>query len=219
MSMANAIFLSAGVPDVRRGPEYAKTADAVAIQAAVSALVFITLGRRPLIWGGHPAITPMIWAHAEDMGIDYGKWVHLYQSKHFEDEFPEDNERFRNITFTDDIAGDRGKSLALMRERMFTENRFAAAVFIGGMKGIIDEFDLFRQHQPNAKIVPVISTGGATRDVATRLENLDPDLVNDLDYVMLLHRHLDISVEEGRYESPDSQPADPRARVWRDPRP
>lgn len=64
--MMDAIFLSAGVPDPRRGPEYAATADTVAITAAVSALVYVTLGRRPLIWGGHPAITPMIWVIAED---------------------------------------------------------------------------------------------------------------------------------------------------------
>jgi hypothetical protein len=37
MIMAEAIFLSAGVPDPKRGAEYAQTADTVAIQAAVSA--------------------------------------------------------------------------------------------------------------------------------------------------------------------------------------
>ena len=63
--MTDAIFLSAGVPDPRRGPEYAKTADTVAIAAAVSALVHVTLGRRLLVWGGQPAITPMIWFVAE----------------------------------------------------------------------------------------------------------------------------------------------------------
>ena len=59
--MADAIFLSAGVPDPKRGPEYAATADTVAICAAVSALVHVALGRRLLVWGGQPAITPMIW--------------------------------------------------------------------------------------------------------------------------------------------------------------
>jgi hypothetical protein len=34
--MTDAIFLSAGVPDPKRGPQYAKTADTVAITAAVS---------------------------------------------------------------------------------------------------------------------------------------------------------------------------------------
>src|SRR5688572_20092354 len=73
--MADAVFLSAGVPDPKRGPEYAATADTIAINAAVSALVHVTLGRRLLVWGGQPAITPMIWVVAEDIGVDYGKWV------------------------------------------------------------------------------------------------------------------------------------------------
>jgi hypothetical protein len=93
----NAIFLSAGVPDPRRGPEFAATADTVAITAAVSALVHVVLGRRLPIWGGQPAISPMIWVVAESLGVDYGAWVRLYQSQHFRDEFPEDNERLRNV--------------------------------------------------------------------------------------------------------------------------
>src|SRR5258705_4522652 len=49
-------------------------------QSADAKLTVPTLGRRLLVWGGHPAITPMIWAAANDMGVDYGAWVHLYQS-------------------------------------------------------------------------------------------------------------------------------------------
>jgi hypothetical protein len=85
--MAESIFLSAGVPDPKRGPEYAASADTVAIASAVSALVYVTLGRRVLVWGGQPAITPMIWIVAQDIGVDYGRWVHLYQSRYFKDEF------------------------------------------------------------------------------------------------------------------------------------
>jgi len=53
-----AVFLSAGVPDPKREPEYAKTADSVAIQAAVSALVYVTLGRRLLVWGQGHSVLP-----------------------------------------------------------------------------------------------------------------------------------------------------------------
>lgn len=121
--MTDAIFLSAGVPDPKRGPQYAKRADTVAIAAAVSALVHVTLGRRLLVWGGQPAITPMIWVVAEGLGTDYGSWVKLYQSRHFNDEYPEDNQRFQNVIFTDDVVHDRERSLRLMRERMFTDFR------------------------------------------------------------------------------------------------
>lgn len=210
-----AIFLSAGVPDPKRGPEYAATADTVAITAAVSALVHVTLGRRMLIWGGHPAITPMIWVVAESIGVEYGCWVRLYQSKYFDDEFPEDNERFQNVTYTDNIQHDRDKSLLAMRERMLSAHNFAAAVFIGGMAGIVDEFELFQRLQPKAAVVPVISTGGAVLKVAERLRKVDRDLADDLDYVALFHRHLGVSVREERFPRPEDQPTNIDQRLWR----
>src|SRR5713226_2542381 len=94
LTVSGAIFLSASVPDPKRGKKFAKTADTVAITAAVSALLYVTLGRRLLVWGGHPAITPMVLVVAEDLGVDYGSWVKLYQTQYFKDEFPEDNLRF-----------------------------------------------------------------------------------------------------------------------------
>lgn len=214
--MTDAIFLSAGVPDPKRGPEYAKTADAVAITAAVSALVHVTLGRRLLVWGGQPAITPMIWAVAEGLGVEYGSWVRLYQSEHFEDEYPEDNERFRNVTYTEDVKGDREGSLRVMRERMFSDFNYTAGVFIGGMDGVVQEFDLLMKLQPKATALPILSTGGAVLDVAQRMSAVPPDLGGDFDYVALFHRHLRISVKEMRYRSPAEQPVSVAARLWPD---
>ena len=200
--MTEAIFLSASVPDPKRSPHYAATADSVAITSAVSALAHVTLGRRILVWGGHPAITPMIWLVAEKIGVDYGSWVHLYQSKHFSDQFPEDNERFQNVTYTENIENDRDKSLHSMRERMLSDYRFAAAVFIGGMDGILEEFDILRRLQPDADVVPVVSTGGAAIELAKRLPHIDRDLINDFDYIAVFHRHLNISVVEDRFNRP-----------------
>lgn len=215
--MSDAIFLSASVPDPRRGPEYASTADTVAITAAVSALVHVALGRRLLVWGGHPAITPMVWVVAEALGLEYGSWVKLYQSKYFEDEFPEDNERFQNVTYTEAVPHDREKSLRVMRERMFTEHTFGSAVFIGGMGGIIDEFEMFQKLQPSAKVLPVISTGGAVLKLREWMPELDRELVEDLDYVSLFHKHLGISAREQRYGRPEDQPASIDRRLWEPP--
>lgn len=212
--MGEAIFLSASVPDPARAPEFAKTADSVAIAAAVTALLHVTLGRRKLIWGGHPAITPMIWVVAEELGVDYGAWVQLYQSTFFEDEFPEDNERFRNIVFTNGVEDDRQKSLAVMREHMFRDHDYSAAVFIGGMGGILDEFALFRHFQPDAATVPVASTGGAALTLAEKLPGLDADLAEDLDFVAVFHRHLGISPRERRYPRPEDQPLTVEERFW-----
>jgi SLOG cluster3 family len=213
--LSGAIFLSAGVPDPKRGPEFAKTADTVAITAAVGSLLYVTLGRRLLVWGGHPAITPMILVIADTMGIDYGSWVTLYQSNFFRDEFPEDNLRFKNVVYTEAIGGDRDASLQHMRQRMFNDHAFDAAVFIGGMKGIFDEFDLFRTLQPKSRAIPVISTGGAARELSRKLPSVTADLTNDLDYVALFHRHLDVSVKEQRYDRREKQPPDITSRMWR----
>lgn len=210
----DAIFLSASVPDPKRGPEYARTADVVAITTAVSALIHVTLGRRVLVWGGHPAITPMIAEVANSIGVEYGQWVRLYQSEHFRDQFPEDNERFGNILYTPDMDGDRAKSLQLMRERMFSDNSFAAAAFVGGMSGIVEEFRLFQQLQPAARLIPVLSTGGAVLELESEVDTSDDDLRTNRDYVALFHTHLGVSVRENRYRTPGDQPAAVEDRYW-----
>ncbi|GED41468.1 SLOG domain-containing protein [Cobetia marina] len=214
--MEESIFLSASVPDPKRAPEFAETSNSVAITSAVRALVHVTLGRRVLVWGGHPAITPMIKFVAEEMGFDYGEWVKLYQSLYFKDQFPQDNEKFGNVVYTENIENDLDKSLRHMRERMFSENDFRGAIFVGGMAGVIDEFELFAQLQPGKKVIPVLSTGGATLKVAERIDSeLGDDLLNDLDYVRLFHRKLEVSAREERYLSPDVQPRDIKKRYWR----
>jgi hypothetical protein len=92
-----------------------------------------------------------------------------------------------------------------------------AGVFIGGMGGIVEEYDLFRQLQPNATIVPVISTGGAVLEVGARMGSLPSELAAERDYVALFHRFLDVSVKEERYRDPDTQPAAIEERFWRPP--
>jgi hypothetical protein len=211
--MSGAIFLSASVPDPKRAPEYASTADTVAITSAVSALVYVTLGRRQLVWGGHPAITPMIWVVAQDLGLDYGAWVKLYQSNYFDDEFPEENAKFGNIVFTERVGTDREASLRLMRQRMFAENQFESAVFIGGMAGIRAEYELLHEMQPDAHIVPIGSTGGAAAELIDRTSS-PPELWEELDYVGLFHRQLGISVREERYPTPADQPDKIEDRFW-----
>ena len=206
-----AVFLSAGVPDPAAA-HFLGDGDSVAISAAVSALLNVTLGRRKLVWGGHPAITPMVWAFAESMGIDYGEWVLLYQSLRFEDEFPEETEYFRNVVFTERVGDDINANLAVMRSRMIEENEFEAAVFIGGMRGIVDEYLLFRERAPAATVLPVVSTGGAARVLGERF-GADPALTSNLDYVQLLYDRLRIDPNERRYARPADQPAELGARI------
>jgi hypothetical protein len=211
--MTEAIFLSAGIPDPRRSPQYAKSVDTVAISAATTALVYVTLGRRTLVWGGQPSITPMIWTVAESLGVDYGAWVKLYQSRFFADEFPEDNERFKNKTFTESM-GNREESLSVMRKRMFSDFNFTAAVFVGGAEGVVDEFVLLKRMQPKARMLPIASTGGGALEIANRIGDVPRDLFDDMDFVAMLHRHLDVSVRENRYPTPSDQPKSVPERYW-----
>jgi hypothetical protein len=193
-----AIFLSASVPDPKRASKYFETADPLAIAAAVAALVYVTLGRRLLVWGGHPAITPMVWAAANDLGVEYGSWVRLYQSLRYKDEFPAENSRFQNVTYIDAIDDDRDASLLAMRHRMLRDFRYEAGVFIGGMEGVEEEFALFRERYPRAPILPVASTGGAARMLFEGIPDLPEELGRSLDYVGLMHRLLKIRPIEPR---------------------
>ena len=46
---------------------------------------------------------------------------------------------------------------------------------------------------------------------------LDRDLTDDVDYIALFHRHLDISVKERRYKRPEEQPIAINQRLWESP--
>ncbi|MDO8177836.1 MAG: hypothetical protein Q7T62_06290 [Undibacterium sp.] len=190
--MIRRIFLSASVPVAGRG-DYHLTANPFLIQFAVRELLTVCLGRRLLVWGGHPAITPMVWAVCEDLGIEYAKAVILYQSRLFEDVFPDENARFGNVVFIDAVEDDRAKSLAHLRTEMLS-GPFDAAVFIGGMDGVIDEYQLFQKMNPSAKVLAVRSPGGAAMKLADQLGQID----DRIDFARLFHEELGIVVTEKR---------------------
>lgn len=208
-----AIFMSAGVPDPSAA-HFMGDGDSVAISAAVAALLEVTLGRRLLVWGGQPAITPMVWAYAESMGVDYGEWVVLYQSRRFDDEFPEETALFRNVVFIDRVGEAIAPNLELMRTHMLDETDFEAAVFIGGMQGIVDEHDMFVRRAPGARTIPIASTGGAAWRLWERT-GPEPELAENLDYVQLLYRRLGIDPNERRYARPSEQPPAIADRIFR----
>lgn len=160
---------------------------------------FVTaaLGRRLIVWGGHPAITPMVWAVCEDLGVNYSNAVVLYQSKFFEEEFPEENARFANVSYVDAVPGDRDESLLRMRRAMLSRNDLSAAVFIGGMEGILAEHRMFSDLHPNAKVLAVGAPGGAAKQLARNLGARENDL-QDLDFVKLFHSQLSIEADDER---------------------
>lgn len=212
------IFLSASIPIPDRHPKYYNTADIIAIRDSVIALATVVLPEHKIIWGGHPSITPLIYyvmertvinnMEREDWGLQFSNeekelissrlksniqsHVSLYQSLYFKGLFPSENDRFENIVLTEN-AGDIHSSIQLMRQKMLTENNFSAAVFIGGMDGIEVEFKMFRENHPDALILPIASTGAATKIVYDTL--LSEELKNqrfekDYGYMSLFQKFL-----------------------------
>jgi SLOG cluster3 family len=193
----NAVFLSASVPVAGRG-NYYETANPFLIQTAVREFVTTALGRRLIVWGGHPAITPMVWAVCEDLGVEFAKSVALYQSRFFQDIFPEENKRFGNVVYVDATSGDREASLFRMREAMLSRKDLEAAVFVGGMEGILAEFDIFAKFHPKAKIVTVPAAGGATRQLAEKLGGSSAAELKNVDFARLFHVELNVAPDDPR---------------------
>lgn len=186
------IFLSASIPLPERHPKYYVTADIIAIRESIIALTTIVLPHHRIIWGGHPSITPLIYYVMKKMGLNIQEHVKLYQSLFFKDIFPPDNNKFENIEFTENM-GDIHSSIQRMREQMFRENEFVAAVFIGGMDGIEVEYNMFKELHPEALLLPIASTGAATKIVYDNLlaeEFKEERLLNDYGYTSLFQKML-----------------------------
>lgn len=172
------VFLSASVPKVGRGNFY-ENANPFLIQCAVRELVITIIRDNKLVWGGHPSITPMIWAVCEDLKVSYAERVTLYQSRFFEEDFPQENQHFGNVIHVAPVSSDRDASLEEMRRRMFTEHVFDAAIFVGGMEGIFIEHSLFAKHHPQAKRIILTAPGGAAQQLAVSELNSADDYVTD----------------------------------------
>ena len=186
----NNIFLSASIPYQDRDKRFYDTADIIAIRDSVRALATVVIPKARLIWGGHPAITPLIRFVMGKMNADLKKHITLYQSNFFRDHFPSDNFFFENVAITaEDI--DRESSLLKMRNAMITDNDFSVGIFIGGMEGVLAEFKLFSESHPKALILPIASTGAAAKMI---FEEIKPQpnirLSNDYAYMALFRELL-----------------------------
>lgn len=183
------IFLSASVPNAES--EFAATSDSQMIHAAVRALCLTALRTHRIVWGGHPAITPMIWAVCENMGESYRERVILYQTNFFsKGSRPVENDGFSETRITEARA-DLASSLKLMRETMFNEHKFSFGIFIGGKQGILDEFEMFRELQPRARAIVLPSTGGASLLLSDKYPELSAPRGDFTDFVGFLAPILD----------------------------
>lgn len=183
------IFLSASIPTL--GREFYGTEDVIAIREAIMAFTKVCMEDKiPFYFGGHPAITPLIWDVAKDYAPDdFKKLIRIYQSEYFIDKTPKEVSYFENIVWIDK-SGDLTSSVDFMRRQMFSENNTTAAVFIGGMKGVIDEYNLIIEYNPKIKILPMATTGAASRELYTQLNMNNLDLEDNYSYVSVFRKYL-----------------------------
>lgn len=192
------IFLSASMPTKDREHRFFDSADFIAIRDAVAALVNAIIPNYKLVWGGHPAITPIIHDIFKKRGFDYKKYITIYQSNYFSEKMPKENQQFDNVIFTQEVrcyADEKrniAESLAIMRKRMLTDNPIHAGVFIGGMEGVLDEYKLLKMYSKGkSKIFPIASTGAAARilyeEMLDSQELCDPRFLTDYCYATLFN--------------------------------
>lgn len=195
------IFLSASVPVEGRGEEFLVNLDVVAIKDAVKSLAMLLPGKCKLVWGGHPSITPIIADTLANFNCNANDYVTMYQSNYFpKEDRPIENEKFGNVINTKVVFDkygkkDRNRSLLLMRREMINACDYDAAIFIGGMNGVFEEYDEFKKTHPHAKIIPVPTTGGAAKILYEKYpEEFDPYLKNNYAYFMLFKKILDLVI-------------------------
>jgi len=166
------VFLSASNPLPHRHPKYLETADVAAIRDSIRAVVSVVVPGSQIVFGGHPASTPLIRLLVRQMTPNVRRRVILYQSLFFKTRFPPEVSEFEEVRFIDAVDGDLDASLTKMRGAMIGARNFDAAVFLGGMEGVEIEYDIFRRLHPNRPAYPVASTGAAARILS---EKYGPD--------------------------------------------
>jgi SLOG cluster3 family len=188
-AVGSRVFLSASVPLPSRDPVYFDTADVIAIRDAVRALTMVVVEQQvQLVFGGHPAITPMIRLQIAQTGTPVGERVVMFQSRYFKREFPQDNAAFEYVELVDAVQNDRRASLQRMRQAMLAKP-FIVGFFIGGMEGVEEEYAMFLKLQPSVPAFPIASTGAAAAKLFEKnadLQREHPELRDELSYLSLM---------------------------------
>lgn len=161
------IFLSASIPVPERGKRFHAVSDSFAARSAIRALVSVVVPQAQLVWGGHPAVTPLVRIAMSRMPSEVRHNISIYQSNYFRGYFPSDTFYLGKMKEVPALHG-RDASLAEMRNTMLKENAFVAGVFIGGMEGVLEEYRLFRETHPQAPVLAVANTGAAARIIYHR---------------------------------------------------
>ena len=174
------IFLSASIPTL--GREYFEGSNPLLIREAVVAFTRVCMEYDiEFYFGGHPAISPLVYQIAKNYIGEKEAPIRIYQSEWFKDMTPAEIKYYGNIVWTPKCE-DVGSSVQLMRKLMFEENKdTCCAVFIGGMDGIIDEAKKISSLCPDIKMLPMASTGCASavvyHEMGIKNEDMESNLV------------------------------------------
>lgn len=195
------VFLSASIPDPDRWEgafDPREITDAVVAAARV-----ILTAEGTLVTAAHPTIAPLLlYVAAEIATTGSPPSVIVYQSNLFSEILPEPTHRFEadgvgELRWTPAVEGEIPEpgrwdaSLRLMRRRMLNETSPAAAIFVGGMEGIAEEFALFRELFPARPVYPVGAAGGEARALVARAASPVSDLLDGNVYPALFRRVVD----------------------------
>lgn len=167
-----AVFVSASFHEDGDQGSYPGNAHPLQVTDAVKAVVKAVLSRGGrIVFGGHPSITPLVLEVGREVAPERPTdqpLVWLFQSKAFEGEIPRATERLSNRNWVEltEVPGSSNQiqeSLARMRLQMIKETSPQAAIFIGGKRGIEEEWGMFREAFPARPVFPIGSAGGATQ--------------------------------------------------------
>lgn len=182
------IFLSASVPTP--GREYFEGSNPLLIREAIVAFTRVCMEYKiPFYFGGHPAVSPLVYQIAKNYVGKEDAPIAIYQSEWFKKKTPDVVRYYHNIHWTTK-GEDCKESIKNMRKQMFEENKdTCCAVFIGGMGGIIEEAERVKALYPSIDLLPVASTGCAAADVYKSEGLNNYDLSSNYVY-LLAFRHL-----------------------------
>jgi hypothetical protein len=182
------IFLSASIPLPDDDARYLETADIIAIRDSIRALVSVVVPTGQIVFGGHPAIAPLIRLIVRGMTPDVNQHIILYQSAHFRRDFPPETAEFERIQIIEAVNADEEESLRAMREAMIGDHDYDAGVFLGGMDGVEREYEIFKRRHPTKPAYPIASTGAAARILFDEYARDQVELLTDLRYLSLFRR-------------------------------
>jgi hypothetical protein len=197
------VFLSASIPDPER---WRGEFDPLAITDAVvaTARTFLTEAAH-LITAAHPTIAPLLLYVARELPENRTQEpnVLIYQSELFDDVLPKETYALAeggvgDLRWTKAAPGEQPEpgrwteSLRIMRQRMLADADPQVAIFVGGMEGIEDEYELFARHYPDRPTYALGRPGGAAAKLVERSpDELVSDLMTVAEYPVLLRRIVD----------------------------